>query len=174
MAWVICLVSVSRRTMSGARAPSRASGPGRPPRAWSGVLDFAPGGLDRGGQRVDHLVGAGRRPGRGRGCAAGAARRPGRSRLPGRRPRACLMRAAAIFLAGLGTIPVRVVQGGGVGVQGEPGAGVAEVVLLPPPRRSCASTPPRAARSSREVSTWICRVAAPARAGHQPGDLPQR
>jgi hypothetical protein len=41
------------------------------------------------------------------------------------------------LLGRVGHHPVRVVRGGGVGVegvQGEPGAGVAEVVLLPPPR----------------------------------------
>ena len=52
------------------------------------------------------------------------------------------------------------VGAGGVGVQdiqGELGAGVAEVVLLPPLRQQ--SSP--AARSVREVSAWICRVPPP-------------
>ena len=57
--------------------------------------------------------------------------------------------------------PVRVIRGGGVGaggVQGEPGAGVAEVVLLPPPELIRQHTSP-AGKSVREVSAWICRVA---------------
>ena len=61
------------------------------------------------------------------------------------------------FLRRVGDLPGRVVGRGGVGVQGvqgEAGAGVPEVVLLPPPEVSRQQTSP-AARSAREVSAWM-------------------
>ena len=133
MAWVICLTSASSRTMSGAISPRRMRAGTAAAASWVG-LESGPGGLDRGVQGVDHLVGdgdrlAGRRVAQrrqagialGLGCSGedlGVADLGGGG-FPGR----------------VGDQPCRVVRGGGVGVQGvqgEVGAGVAEVVLLPP------------------------------------------
>ena len=78
------------------------------------------------------------------------------------------------FLRRVGDLPVRVVGRGGVGVQGvqgEVGAGVAEVVLLPPPRGQ-----PPADLPGGQVGAGGQRVDLPgaAAAGGDPaGDLPQ-
>ena len=102
MAWVICLVSVSRRAMSGARVPSGIRA-GMAAAAVSGLLEFAAGGLDRGGQGVDHLVaevgvlaGGGAAQLEQRGVPGGLGRLGGGFGPPDR--------AAAVFLAGLGTM----------------------------------------------------------------------
>ena len=114
-----------------------------------GLLQFPVGGLDRGGQGVDHLVG--QVGGLAGGGAAQLEQRGVPGRLGGLGGGFGLPDAGGRGLPGrVGHHPVRVVRGGGVGVEGvegELGAGVAEVVLLPPPRRSAASTPPR--RSGR-------------------------
>ncbi len=78
------------------------------------------------------------------------------------------------FLGRVGDLPARVVGRGGVGVQGvqgEVGAGVAEVVLLPPPRGQ-----PPADFPGGQVGAGGQRVDLPGAAaagGHPAGDLPQ-
>ena len=133
--------------------------------AVSASLQFAAGGLDRGGQGVDHLVA------QVGGLAGGGAAQLEQRGVPGRP--GCLGGGFGLpdpggrgFPGRVGHHPVRVIGGGGVGVegvQGEPGAGVAEVVLLPPPRAQPPAHLP-GGQVVREVSAWICRVA-PAFAG---------
>ena len=98
-------------------------------------VEFAVGGLHGGVQGVDHLVGDGDRLA---GCRvaqrgqAGVALGLGRG---GEDLGAADLGGGGLFRR-VGDFPVRVVGRGGVGVQGvqgEVGAGVAEVVLLPPP-----------------------------------------
>jgi hypothetical protein len=98
-------------------------------------LEFGPGGLGRGVQGVDHLVGDGDRlagcritQGRQAGVALGLGR--------GGEDLGAADLGGGGFLRRAGDQPAWVVRRGGVGVQGvqgEVGAGVAEVVLLPPP-----------------------------------------
>ena len=101
-----------------------------------GGLESGPGGFDRGVQRVDHLVGDGDRlAGRwvAQRCQAGVALGLG----CGGEDLGVADLAGSGFLRRVGDQPGGVVGRGGVGVQGvqgEVGAGVAEVVLLPPPR----------------------------------------
>ena len=100
-----------------------------------GLLQLLPGGLDRGGQGVDHLVGqVGSLAG---GGAAQLEQRGVPGRFGGLGGRFGGPDAGGCGLPGrVGHQPVRVVGGGGVaagGVEREVGAGVAEVVLLPPP-----------------------------------------
>jgi len=100
-----------------------------------GGLEFGPGGLGRGVQGVDHLVGDGDRlagcritQGRQAGVALGLGR--------GGEDLGAADLGGGGFLRRAGDQPAWVVRRGGVGVQGvqgEVGAGVAEVVLLPPP-----------------------------------------
>jgi len=99
-------------------------------------VEFLPGGLGRGVQGVDHLVGDGDRLAGCRvaqGCQAGVALGVG----CGGEDLGVADLGGGGFLRRVGDFPVRVVGRGGVGVQGvqgEVGAGVAEVVLFPPPR----------------------------------------
>jgi hypothetical protein len=100
-----------------------------------GCLQLAVSGLDRDVQGVDHLVGdQGRLAGRGvaqRG-QAGVALGLGR----GGEDLSAAGLGGGGFLGRVGDQPAEVVGRGAVGVQGvqgEVGAGVAEVVLLPPP-----------------------------------------
>ena len=172
MAWVICLTSASRRTMSGADlAEADAGGDGG--RGVLGGLEFSPGGLDRGVQGVDHLVGDGDRLAGGRvaqGRQAGVALGLGR----GGEDLGAADLGGGGFLGRVGDFPAWVVGRGGVGVQGvqgEVGAGVAEVVLLPPPRGQ-----PPADLPGGQVGAGGQRVDLPGAAapGRDPaGDLPQ-
>ena len=97
-------------------------------------MEFGPGGLDRGVQGVDHLVGDGDRLAGCRvaqRCQAGVALGLGR----GGEDLGVADLGGGGFLGRVGDQPARVVRGGGMGVQGvqgEVGAGVAEVVLFPP------------------------------------------
>src|SRR5258705_303951 len=73
--------------------------------------------------------------------------------------------------------PARVVRRGGVGVEGvggEPGPGVAEVVLLPPPRRHAPAHLPgrKVAPGGEHVDLPGC-AAGVAAGGDLAGDLPQ-
>src|ERR1039457_1289306 len=111
MAWVICLISVSRRIMSGVRSPGRiraeiaaaacsASSSSRYAasagalswlRIWLGVVTGRPGAWVRGGGGGGGGVG-------GRGARGGG--------------------GACFFFRGFGDPPLRVVGGGGVRVEG--------------------------------------------------------
>jgi hypothetical protein len=134
MAWVICLISASRRTMPGARSPSRIRA-GTAAAACSAFPELLRGLLGRRAERVDHLAGDGD-PLAGGGAAqlqeAGAAFGFG---SPGERLSPVDLGGGSL-LRRVRDLPFRVIGRGGVGVEGvegEPGAGVAEVVLLPPP-----------------------------------------
>ena len=134
MAWVICLTSASRRTMSGAISPRRMRAGTAAAASWA-AWSSGPGGLDRGVQGVDHLVGDGDRLA---GCRVAQGRQAGVALGLGRggEDLGVADLGGGGFLGRVGDLPVRVVGRGGVGVQGvqgEVGAGVAEVVLLPPP-----------------------------------------
>ena len=136
-------------------------------------LEFGLGGFDGGVQGVDHLVGdgdrlAGRRVAQRR--QAGVALGLGR----GGEDLGVADLGGSGFLRRVGDFPGRVVGRGGVGVQGvqgEVGAGVAEVVLLPPPGGQ-----PPADFPGGQVGAGGQRVDLPGAAGlggDPAGDLPQ-
>jgi hypothetical protein len=95
------LTSASSRTMSGGQRAER--DPGRNGRRHLvHLVQLAPGGLDRSGQGVDDLVGqVGGLAGEGLRSRSSAASRAVSAAWAA--ASACLIRAAAVFRAGLGT-----------------------------------------------------------------------
>ena len=169
---MICLTSASMRIMSGASAPSRTRAgvaAAAMSASWSSRQAASTGAsraliiwLVIGGRLAGRRVAQGRQGGVALGLGCGG-EDLGAADLGG-----------GCFLCRVRDFPVWVIWRGGVGVQGiegEVGAGVAEVVLLPPPRRQ-----PPADLPGRQVGAGGQRVDLPgaAAAGGDPaGDLPQ-
>ena len=160
MAWVICLTSASSRIVRGDLAEADAGGDG----CRASWLPPARGEPWTGASRASILwsvmVTAGRAPGRG---ALPGWRRAGPGR--GGEDLGVADPGGGGSPGWVGDFPAWVVGRGGVGVQGvqgEVGAGAAEVVLLPPPRGQPPADFP-AARPVREVSAYL--PGAPPRAG---------
>src|SRR5512142_3517754 len=173
MAWVMCLVSASSRAMSGARSPSRtragvaaaaASAASSSSWAvWTGALSW----LDLLVSQERGVAGGGAAQAEQAGVPAGFGRAGGGLSPPHPRGGGFLRRA--------GHQPVRVVGDRGVGVErveGEMGARVAEVVLLPSPRaHSPAHLPGGQVRAGGQ---GVHLPDGPAGGGLAAGDLPQR